>query len=679
VVGASEREGSFGKRLWNAVTGGRFEGDIFPINPRYETFAGQACYPSLTTLPHPADLVAFAISDDLIEAGLEDAARAGCGAAAIFGRAYEEHREGRLSKSARLGAIARAAHMPVCGNNCMGFINFVDGLKVSGNPPPIPESAGTIGLVSHSGSTWSGLVGNQRQLDYNYAISAGQEIATTMADYINFLLDQTETRVIGCIMETVREPDAFLAAVERADSRGIPVVVLKLGRSERGRAMALAHSGALAGSDSAYGAVFERRNVIRVNTPDELTDTLEIFNSPRRPPATGVGIVTDSGGERELIVDIASDVEMPLAELAPGSIAELDRLLDPGMSPSNPVDAYGDGRTLLEEALTAVSNDPNVGIVALATNLVHGRPYLKTAIAAIEAVAAATSKPALVFGNLHSTISREAAVELRSKGVPVLMGVTTALLAMKHLGVWQRRHVERQGIPASSPLVAPAIDLAAMRARSGQALGPQDAFAILEAYDIPVAPSGYADSRQSCIALAARLGHPVVLKTASVQILHKSEAGGVMLNLGGDNDVAAAYDAIAARCGPLVQVQAQTPAGVEILLGMTNDPPFGPMLTVGLGGIFTEVLADVVTIEPPVTSDEAMAALDRLKGRRLLDGFRGRPAPNLDSLCSIISRFSALCATIGTDFAAIDVNPIIAHPSGAVAVDALMVLTEPGS
>lgn len=659
------------------MNGGAFSGAVYPVNPRYVTIAGAQCYPTLAALPETPDLVAFAVSDDYIEVALQEAVDANCGAAAIFGRAYEEHREGIPSKSVRLGAIARAAGMPVCGNNGMGFINFVDGIKISGNPPPIPDHAGGIGLISHSGSTWSGLVGNQRQLLFNYAISAGQEIATSMADYLEFLLDQPETRVIGCVMEAVRDSEAFLVAVSRADELGIPIIVLKLGRSERGRAMALAHSGALAGSESAYAAVFERRNVVRVTTPDELTDTLELFASPRRPPTHGVGIVTDSGGERELIVDIASDVDMPLAEIAEASIAELNALLDPGMSPVNPVDAYGDGRTLLEESLKVLANDPNVGIVALATNLVHGRAYLKTATAAIENVFTATTKPALVFGNLHATISREAAAQLRSKGVPVLMGTATALLAMKHLGAWQRHRDQRESTAVVSGTMTPAIDLIAIRARSGVALSSKDAFLILDAYGIPVAKSDYVETREDCVSAARRLGYPVVLKTASADVLHKSEASGVILNVRDDYAAASAYDSISFGCGPLVQVQAQASPGVEILLGMTNDEPFGPMVTLGIGGIFTEALADVVTLEPPISVAEALTSLRRLKGERLLDGYRGRPCADLAALCVVIHQFSLLCAEIGKQFSAIEVNPVIAGPSGVVAVDALMVLKEP--
>jgi acyl-CoA synthetase (NDP forming) len=282
ILGASARQGSFGNVLWNNIRNSRYDGRVFPVNPRYDTLDGERCYPDLASLPMAVDLVTVGVSDDLLETSLEQIIAAKAGAAAMFGRAYEPARDGQPSKIQRLSAVARQNGLPICGANCMGFINYLDDLKISGNPPPHERVAGHIGFVSHSGSTWSGFIGNQRQLLFNYAISAGQEIATTMADYIDFLVEQPETRVVGCIMETVRDPQNFLAALDKAEQRGIPVVVLKLGRSERGRALALAHSGALAGADSGYAAVFERRNVVRVTTPDELADTLELFATSRR-------------------------------------------------------------------------------------------------------------------------------------------------------------------------------------------------------------------------------------------------------------------------------------------------------------------------------------------------------------------------------------------------------------
>ena len=672
IVGASMREGAFGLRLLNSLTSGHYRGAIYPINPRYEEIAGLRCYPSLDAVPTPVDCAAFAVSDDLVESALTDAAKAGVRAAVLFGRAYEPPSDGP-SRVARLSAIARAAGMAVCGNNCMGYFNSVDGIKMSANPPPMGTVAGTVGLVSHSGSTWSGLIGNQRDLVFNYAISAGQEIATTMADYIDFLLAAPETRVIACLMETVRAPDRFIAAVEQADRQGIPVVVLKLGRTERGRRFALAHSGALAGSDAAYGAIFARHNVIRVNTPDELLDTVELFRSPRRPAVSSIGIVTDSGGERELITDLATDLGAPLADLTPATADRLVGILDPGMEPQNPVDSYGDGRTLMEECLGALGDDPNVGVVALATNLVHGRPYARASSLAIEQVFAATDKPALVFGNLHSAISREEATRLRTIGVPVLMGTASALTAMRNLIAWQHHRDAPHGdAPAAPPQTTIDEATALVRAHDATDVLPlPQVLHLLKLYDIATSPCAFTDTAADTIAAAERLGFPIVLKTAAPDILHKTEAGGVALNLPDRAAVADAYARIAAGCGPFVQVQGQAAPGAEVLLGMTNDPQFGPMVTVALGGIFTEILADAVTFQPPIDAATARTLLQRLKGQKLLHGYRERPAADLDALTTTIERFSVLCATIGKFFSAIDLNPVIAGPDGALAVDAL--------
>ncbi|HXP74068.1 MAG TPA: acetate--CoA ligase family protein [Stellaceae bacterium] len=676
IVGASIRAGSFGERLLNSINGGRYRGAVYPINPRYEEIGGRRCFPSLKALPEPADCVAFAVSDDLVEAALAEAADAGVLGAVLFGRGYEPPGRVGPSRVQRLSAIARGAGMAVCGNNCMGFFNTVDGIKMSGNPPPLPETSGTVGLVSHSGSTWSGLIGNQRDLIFNYAVSAGQEIATTMADYIEFLLAQPETRVVACLLETVRAPERFLAAIEKADRQGIPVVVLKLGRTERGRRFALAHSGALAGSDAAYGAIFERHNVIRVDTPDELTDTVELLKSPRRPGVGGVGIVTDSGGERELIVDLATDMGAPLAEVQPVTKERLAGILDPGMEPQNPVDSYGDGRMLMEECLGALADDPGVAVVALATNLVHGRPYARASSATIERAFAATAKPALVFGNIHSSVSREEATRLRALGVPVLMGTATALTAIRNLIAWQHaRDAAREKPPALPPRAVLDEARALIKAKSAhateQALPLPVALRLLELFGIPSSPSAFTADAAATEVAAERLGFPVVLKTAAPEILHKTEAGGVALGLTDRAAVVDAYARIAAACGALVQVQGQAAPGAEVLLGMTNDPQFGPMVTVGLGGIFTEIFADAVTFQPPVGAVTARSYLERLKGYKLLQGYRGRPKADLDALAVAIERFSLLCATIGSLFSAIDLNPVIAGASGALTVDAL--------
>ncbi|MBV8915039.1 MAG: acetate--CoA ligase family protein [Acetobacteraceae bacterium] len=672
VVGASNAPESFGARLLRTICGWAYAGEVYPVNPRQTELAGRACYPSVGALPVVPDCVAMAVSDARVEAALEEAAAAGVRAAVLFGRGYEPSISGRPSRSQRLGAIARAAGMAVCGNNCMGFMNSAARLMVCGNGPPVRPQTGDVALISHGGSTWSGLLANQRDLFFNYAISAGQEIATTLADYLQFVVAQPETRVIGCILETVRDPERFLGGLSAADARGIPIVALKLGRTEQARRFALAHSGALSGSAAAYDAIFARHNVVGVKSVDELVDTIELFRCARRPTAPAAGIVTDSGAERELIVDLAHDIGCPLAELTEPTQHRLAEVLDPGMEPVNPVDSYGDGRTLLEPCLQVIADDPNVGVVVLATNLVHGRPYLQECGAAIENTAAATDKPALVFGNLHSTISREEATRLRATGVPVLMGTCNALSAISHFLAW---HFCRPVAPVPAPPAEPPVS--AWRDRLAGARGkPLDPVASLEmfaAFGGKVVASHTAARADELIAAAEGVGYPVVLKTANPALLHKSDEGGVVLDIRGADELARAYDRLASCFGPAAFVQKQIAGGVEILVGMVKDAQFGPMVTFGIGGIYAEVLAQVVTVQPPIAAAEAIERLRDLRGFKLLCGARGQPAVDLNALGHAIERFSAMCAALGPFLQEVDINPLIAGPDGAVAVDALIV------
>jgi acetate---CoA ligase (ADP-forming) len=670
VVGASGRAGSFGQRLLANLAGWHFAGAIYPVNAGYQSLQDRPCYADLAALPEVPDCVAFAVSDDRIEQALINAAAAGVRAGMIFGRGYEPPVPGRPGLSERLSAIAREAGMAMCGNNAMGYICVAEGLRMSGNPPPVDAAAGCVGLISHSGSTWSGLVGNQRDLRFNYAVSAGGEIAVGLADYMQFLLSRPETRVIACVIETVRQPEQFLAALEEADRRGIPVVALKLGRSEAGRHFALAHSGALSGSDAVYGAVFARHNVIRVTSVDELTDTVELLSCPRRPTGSGVGMVTNSGGERQLVVDLAADVGCPMATIGAETTRRLEAVLDPGMSPVNPVDSFGDGRMLVGECMQALTGDPAVGVVVLLSNLVYGRATARNEGLAVEQVHHATEKPVLVVGNLHSAIDRPEATRLRGIGIPVLMGTTTSLLALRHFLAWHNRRPAAAAPPADEALARHWRGV--LTTANGKPLSAEVSLTLFAAYGGAIAASAVVHDEAALTAAAGQMGFPLVLKTAAPEVLHKTEQRGVVLGIADRPALLAAYAQLTARFGPACLVQQQLPPGLEVLLGMVNDADFGPAMTIGLGGIFTEVFRDTVTVIPPVSFEDAHAHLRRLRAYPVLQGARGTAGANLDALARAIERFSLLCAAVGSAIREMDVNPLIAGPDGAVAVDALV-------
>ena len=676
VVGATERDGALGRAMVANLLGSRIVDHVYPVNPRYRQVLGLPCHPSLAAIGQPVDCVALAVPDGALPGLLDEAAAAGARGVFIPSRCYEPDDAPSPRLVARLGERARAAGIALLGVNCMGFVNYGQRLVVCGNAPPLPESAGGVGFLSHSGSTWSGVAGNQRDLALSYAVSVGAETTTTLSDYGHFLLDQPGIRVIAVVIETVRDPRNFVHLLGRAAEQGVAVVALTLGRSPKGRAFALAHSGAIAGEDAAYEALFHRYGVLRADTLDEMLDIVEMFRTERAPRGQVLGMVTDSGGERQLLCDIAERVGLPIDELPAAARADIESILDPGMHADNPVDAYGDGGFLLGRVLERIAADDDCAAAIAATNLVDGRAYCELSVDAVRTVHAGCKVPVALLGNLHATVSRDGARRLREAGVPVLMGTQTGLVAVRNFLAWHRRH-------GAGERTAPAAPAAAARwhARIAQA-GPMNAgesMAMLADFGVPVAPYALAGNPAEATAIAGKLGFPVALKSARADLVHKTEAGALALDLGDESEVLAQAERLLARFGAPLLVQRQLEGAVEVFLGMFVDPQFGPVVQVGLGGIFVEVMRDVVHLMPPFDADQLEERLDSLRGRALLAGARGRPPVDMKALLDAACRFGDLCAAVGPAFAALEVNPLMAGPGDCLAVDVVAITGSVGN
>lgn len=669
VVGASQRRESVGYRVLNSIAGSRYAGALYAVNPGYRNIGTIPCFPSLAELPQRPDLVVLCVRDANIEEAMRSAAELGVPAAVIFGRSYEAE-PGDTPLLVRLGAIARESGMAVCGGNCMGFINSIDDLRVSMGAPRYEGRLSGVSLVVHSGSIWEWLIGNQRNLIFDYAVSAGQEIATSCADYMDYLLDQAHTRVLGCVLETVRDSEKFVSVLEKADRKGTPVVILKLGRTERGRAFAQAHTGALTAPGAAYDALFRRHNVVAVDTVEEFLDTIELFRFGKRPGPGGIGVLTQSGGERQLIVDLAESLGAPIADLEASSSDALKEILEPGLTPENPIDAWGDGKLVAHDCLSVLEQDPNVGVVSFAADLFFG-PNITYCLEVCERFAAESRKPLVVFGCTHSSIVPQAAERLRFSQIPVLEDTRTAIKAMKVFLDWQAQRERRIRIANATPAVA-ALPLDEIPQVTG-ALPAAAAERLLTAAQIPFAQSAYANDQAELIAAAGRVGFPLVLKTANPAIQHKTEHGGVVVGLKDESALLVAYREMAPNCGPSVQIQKMVPQGVEILLGMVHDSQVGPVVTVALGGILTEILKDSVSFLPTLDQHEIHENLRGLKAYPILQGYRSKPGVNIDALCRLIGSFSALCEQAKGRFSEIDLNPVIVSADGAIAVDALFI------
>jgi len=677
LVGASPRDGSLGQRMISEMARSCPAPRTYLVNPRYPEIGGTTCYASLAELPEESvDLVLLAVPDTALEEQLGLAARRGDRSAVIFGSAFDPpgpRPAGQPSLRDRLAATARAAGMAVCGAGCMGFVNVTRGLRAVGYVEPDPLPAGPVALITHSGSVFSAMLRTRRGLGYTLAVSSGQELVSTAAEYAEWALGQEETRVLALVLEAVRDAGRLRAVLAAAAARDVPVVLLTAGRSARGRAMVSAHSGALAAADGGWEALARGYGVHRVGDLAEMADTLELFAIGRHTSGgTGIAAVHDSGLERAYVADVADELGVPFAAIGEPTLARLAGLLDPGLEPANPLDVWGTGARAQEQlsgALTALADDPAVAAVALAVDLVHEYDGDQSYPDAVTEAARQTSKPVVVLSNLPAAIDPDVAARLRAGGIPVLEGTRTGLLALGHL---LRRG---RGLVSTPP--GPPIDTA-RRARwtavlaAGEARGPVLAD-LLHDYGIAVARTRAAASEEEALAAAAELGYPVVLKTGEPGIAHKSDVGGVVLGLASPAALAAAYQDLAERLGRRVLVGETIPAGPELSLGLARDHELGPLLVVGAGGVLVELLADRAVALPPASPEQARQLIGELRAAALLAGARGQPAADWDAVVAAITGLSQLAAELGDALEALDINPLICGPDRAVAVDALAI------
>jgi acetate---CoA ligase (ADP-forming) len=675
IVGASVREGSVGNQSVVELVQGGFDGRIFPVNPKYDEVLGLHAYPSLAEIGEPVDLAILAVSNALLEEQLGLAASSGAASAVIFASGYDEPAEGEPPLTERLSQIARGAGMAVCGGNCMGFVNLERRVRALGFYEPKDAPVGGATFLSHSGSAFSAMIHNDRNLGLNLAVSAGQEFVTTVADYLRYALGLESTKAVGLFIETVRDPSSFREALALANERDVPVVALKVGREERTRELVQAHSGALAGEDGAYEALFDAYGVARVESLDEMADTLELFAAGRRAGPGALASVHDSGGERALLIDAAAAVGVPLAEISDETAKRMEALLDPGLPPVNPLDFWGtgtDAHQIVTGCVRALLDDPAVAALAFTVDLTTEEHPEMGYIAMARETFPETDKPYAMLSNFAGGIERADARLLQDDGIAVLEGTLTGLAAFKHLFAYRDARA-RPPVTGASPVSDEVRRRWVDRLATAEPFDELEGPAMLADYGVPVAESVRADTLEDAIAAAERLGFPVAMKTAEPGVLHKSDVGGVRLGVDDSPSLEDAYGDLERALGPRVTVSRMVPPGVEIALGIVWDPQFGPLVLVGAGGVLVEVMNDRRLAMPPLDHDRARSLIDRLEIRPLLDGVRGQTGADVDALANAIVALSWLAHDLGEHIYGLDVNPVICGAAGCVAVDALVI------
>ena len=675
IVGASASDG-VGRRILETLLHGQYPGALYAINPKYDDVLGVPCFPDLAALPEPVEHVVFAVSDHRIEAIFEEAVKTGVKAMTIMSMLYIDN-DMQPPLKERIQARVQETGVLVCGANGMGFYNFADRVTVGGFATRPNHIAGNVALISHSGSGMAGIMDSDERINFNLTVSAGQELSVGMHDYLDFALEMPTTEVVGLFMETVREPDLMIEAFKKATRKQIPIVVIKTGKTKRSAELTVSHSGALAGSDECYNAVFSKFGIQRVNDMNELADTLIMFAQPHSLAEGNLVTIHDSGGERQLILDLAADQDVDFAELNPETILKLEEILDPGLPAVNPLDAWGrgldDSDQIMADSLTTMLQDQNASMGAVVQDRGALSRIYPEYLQYMKQANDATGKPVFLVSNIQGTSSDNTVMESTARGLPILDGVYSFLAGVRCMHRYRDYLAHENDI--LEPISTEAMTKWQQIIDQGQLIGENEALEMLSDNGIAVNQSYGVDNLDEVIESAKKLGYPVVLKTAVPGISHKSEVHGVYLNLNSDKELTDAYKDLDKRLGPEALLSKMIDEeGVEMILGMTTDPQFGPMITLGFGGVYAEALKDVVTLMPPFNAETAKQALSELKMQSLLSGYRGSEAADVESYCKMASKLSLFALAMRNHICEIDVNPIILGKDICLGLDALMVV-----
>ena len=678
VLGASQKSGSVGNEVIVNLLRGGFEGSIYPVNPGYEEILGIACYPSLVDLPTPPDMVIFAISDRRIESALDEVIALNIPACTIFSALILDN-DSTPNLKQRIATKAQNAGLLVAGANGMGFYNVRDRVLAGGFDTRDHPYPGNVSLISQSGAGMSGIVDCEQRLQFNLAVSSGYELTVSMEDYLDYALDLEETKVVGLFLETSRYPHKLIQAFKKANQRRIPIVVLKVGRTDLAAELAVSHSGALAGSDQCYNAVFDRYGVQRVDDMDQLATTLIMFAQTDQITQGDVVSLHDSGGERQLMIDLADSLKVPLTKLQPSTITQLENLLDAGLPAVNPLDGWGAGgpnaSAMMADCFTALLADTGAALGAVIHDRGPNSEVYSSYLNYLHQAHAASGKPVFLVANRQGSGTDELAITSTHNGFAVIDGVSQFLIGAR--GLLNYRDFQLREPMSSVGIDQAKCDYWRQRLQAETKVTETLASQCLANLGIPMLQSILVGSEKELALAAASVGFPLVLKTAQPEIDHKSDVGGVVLNIANQADLLKAYREMADRLGPkgMVAPMLQS-SGIEMILGISRDSQFGPTVVAGFGGIFAEVLSDVAVLIPPFNATAVKRVLENLSMADLLKGARGASKVDVDSYCEAAARLSKIAVAFSDTLVEVDINPIMLTADGCVGLDALMVLAD---
>jgi len=698
LVGASDSSG-WARFVVDSLRTAGFTGALRPVHPKRPTAFDLPTVPSLRALDEPVDLAYVFAPTHAVEGVLDDAAAAGVRNAVVLASGYGDGggEEGRALER-RLVEQAVARDITLLGPNCLGFVNAAGSVAPFGLGIVPPLRRGPVGIVLQSGALTSNVLAFARahQVGISLLTSMGNEAVITTADVVEHLIADDDCEVIGLFLESVRDAPRFTALAAAALAAGKPIVALKVGRTEAGQRTALAHTGAVAGDDAVVDAAFRQYGVIRVGSLEELLVTAGLMGSGQAPRGRRMGVVTASGGACDIIADRSTDEGVEIVEFAPGTTDALRAVLPPFAAAQNPLDVTGviladrgsAQAGLGDVALNAVVDDPGVDFVFHMLALPAAEPpdpsVIEQRVTAVAATSARSRIPVVNFTATCTDLSPYAQSLLDRHGLHALGGIEFGLTAIGHALRW---HETRQHPPAvgegrqQSHLhvpTRPGAGFADARATDGpwsEARGRE----LLAAAGVPLVPAELVTDADAAVAAAQRFGCPVALKVCSADIAHKSDIGGVALGASGADEVRAAFGRVlaAGRAATSaidgVLVSPMRPPATELFVGVTVDPSFGPVLAVGLGGVFIEVLHDVALRLLPVDAGQVRRMLGELRGAAVLAGARGTRPADLDRVAEVVAQVAAAAAGLGPALQTLEINPLRVDGGDVEALDVLVV------
>jgi acetyl-CoA synthetase len=685
VVGASTRSGSFGECVVNNLA--KFAGRYYPVNARYDRIGELRCYPTIAALPEVPDCAVICTPRESVEEIARECAASGVGGAIIFASGYAEvGKQERIAEQERLADIARSTGLRIVGPNCIGIVNaaLVAELTFMTITPIAKPNARAIGLISQSGALGMTLAqASMRGVSFTHVLTSGNSCDVDMADYVSFLVEEPDCRAIACVFEGTAQPQRLLLAAEKAWKADKPLVVFKMATGEQGAAAAMSHTGSLAGSEAAYRAAFRRAGAILVDDYESLIETAAFFAKAPPMTAPGVAVLATSGGAAIMAADRAEQFGVPLPQPDAAVRAVLETHIPEFGSARNPCDVTAQVMTQpgsLQACAEALFAHPD-----FAALVVPAAYAIERAAARLPLLSELAGKAGKMACSIWLSEWRDGPGSKAAEEQPNVALFRSSTSCFQAMASWHWRTQLR----AAGTLAAPRLSretakteaAALMHAAGRRALTEREAKAVLALYGVPVVGERLTHGADEAAAAAEELGMPVVLKAESPDLPHKTEAGVIRLNLRTQEEVRAAYDAIMARAEAVVPrprvhgvlVQPMVPQGIEMVVGARVDPLFGPLIVVGLGGILVELMKDTALDLAPVSRARAAAMLHRLKGGRLLDGFRNLPTVDRAKLAEIICRVSEFAADQADILAELDVNPLICAGSRITAVDALIV------